>query len=67
MGPIEISEYYKDDSTVSKAVVLKNSTGYFIEYYDDDGIMFHTETFTGKSLHYVEDAAENWVLGIKKL
>ena len=67
MGPIEISEYYKDDSTVSKAVVLKNSTGYFIEYYDDDGIMFHTEAFDGKSLHYVEDAAENWVLGIKKL
>lgn len=39
----------------------------FIEYYDDNGKQFYTEDFPGKSMRYVEDAAENWALGIKKL
>lgn len=29
--------------------------------------VFFTEDFPGKSTRYVEDAAENWALGIKKL
>ena len=28
---------------------------------------FFEEEFPGKSVNYVEDAAENWALGIKKL
>jgi hypothetical protein len=39
----------------------------FIKYYDDNGKMFFTEGFPGKSIHYVNDAAENWCSGIKKL
>ena len=39
----------------------------YIKYYDDKGNMFFTEDFKGKSLRYVEDAAENWALGYKKL
>jgi len=38
-----------------------------IKYYTDDGKLFYTEDFPGKAIGYVEDAAENWALGIKKL
>lgn len=40
---------------------------FYIKYFDDNGKMFYTEDFPGKSIHYVNDAAENWCLGIKKL
>ena len=30
-------------------------------------MLFFTEDFPQKSINYVEDAAENWALGIKKL
>lgn len=40
---------------------------FYIKYYDDHGRLFFTEDFPNKSMKYVEDAAENWALGIKKL
>lgn len=39
----------------------------YIKYYDDQGHMFYTEEFPNCSLPYVQDAAENWTLGIKQL
>ena len=66
MDAIVISEYYNKDNQ-SKAVVVKNRNGYSIEYYDMNGLIFHTEKFEGLPLHYVENAAENWALGIKVL
>jgi hypothetical protein len=66
MDAIVISEYYNKDNQ-SKAVVVKNRNGYSIEYYGMNGLIFHTEKFEGHSLHYVENAAENWTLGIKVL
>lgn len=39
----------------------------YIKYFDNNGRWFFSEDFRGKSLHYVNDAAENWCLGIKKL
>lgn len=39
----------------------------YIQYYDDKGHLFYTEEFPDHSLPYVQDAAENWSLGIKKL
>ncbi len=39
----------------------------YIKYFDNNGKRFFTEDFPGKSTRYVEDAAENWALGIKKL
>lgn len=50
-----------------RAEIHENSDGYLIEYYDPTGKNFRTETFAGKSLKYVSDAAENWVAGIKSL
>ena len=40
---------------------------FYIKYFDNNKKQFYTEDFPNKSLRYVEDAAENWVLGIKKL
>lgn len=40
----------------------------YIKYFKTEAAKwFHKEEFVGKSLRYVEDAAENWALGIKKI
>ena len=39
----------------------------YIKYFNEVGFVFHREEFPNKSMRYVEDAAENWALGIKKL
>lgn len=39
----------------------------YIKYFDNNGKQFFEEEFPNNSLRYVEDAAENWALGIKKL
>tara|TARA_R110000796_G_scaffold22986_6_gene66140 strand:+ start:515 stop:769 length:255 start_codon:yes stop_codon:yes gene_type:complete len=39
----------------------------FIKYFDDNNNKFFEEDFPNKAISYVEDAAENWALGIKKL
>lgn len=38
----------------------------YIKYFDDVGKMYFTEDFSEKSLRYVENAAEDWALGVKK-
>ena len=62
-----ISKYYKDDGTVAE--VHSNQvehTHYYIVYKDKNGII-DKEIFHDKSIHYVEDAAENYALGIKQI
>lgn len=66
MQAVELSTFFSDDGN-GKAVVLRVDGGYSIEYFDNGGNLFFTEDFPGKSLRYVEDAAENWAVGIKKL
>jgi len=62
-----ISEYFAEGSR-GKAVVGADNKGMLvINYYDDQGHHFFFEEYPEKSLRYVEDAAENWALGIKKL
>ena len=39
----------------------------YLTYHEENGKRFFKEDFPNKSLRYVEDAAENWALGIKKL
>ena len=59
-----ISTYYKTKDLVAK--VIHQDRMFIVEYYNN-GTKFHTEEYPDKSIHYVEDAAENWALGIKKL
>lgn len=65
-----ISTYFKENAgQTSRAEVCKNEAGnyYYIDFYDFSGEKVRTEAFVGRSLQYVEDAAENWTLGIKVL
>ena len=39
----------------------------YIKFYNADNDKMKIEEFHGKSLSYVEDAAENWALGVKKV
>lgn len=59
-----ISSFFKTRELVAK--VIHQDHMFVIEYYNN-GIKFHTEEYPNASVHYVEDAAENWTLGIKKL
>ena len=64
-----ISKYYKDDGTVAEVhnnQIEPSKVYNYIVYKNKDGI-FHKEVFHDKSVHYVEDAAENYALGIKEL
>ena len=63
-----VSEWETLDNK-GKAVIKYSDTdeSFFIEYFDDVGHMFYTEEFPNKSLKYVDDAAENWVLGYREL
>lgn len=62
-----IGEYVKDNL---KAEIIKYSYGskddFQINFYEDDK-MIAIETYVDHSLRYYEDAAENYVKGIKKV
>jgi len=64
----KLSTYYSeiDKGYCEVHMDFKEETAY-IKYFDNNGKMFFTEDFPGKSIHYVNDAAENWCIGIKKL
>ena len=64
----KLSTYYADNGKGHCEIHVDfKEEMFYIKYFDDSGKMFFTEDFTGKSHRYVEDAAENWALGIKKL
>jgi hypothetical protein len=57
----------EQNGTKLEARIMKTShEPYVIEYYIN-GKYKQTETFEGVSLYYVEDAAENWLNGVKTL
>lgn len=63
-----ISTYYSDKDQGYCHLMLDLKTEmFYLEYYDNNKRMFFTEEFPGKSMRYVEDAAENWALGIKEI
>jgi hypothetical protein len=62
-----ISEYYKPNDGSAQVRQNPKTKEYFIIYFAEDGQIFDSEKFPDKSLRYVEDAAENYALGIKIL
>lgn len=65
-----VMTFWSDVSKGQYAVIKHNikENYLYIEYYNYKEELFHTEdVYRDKSLRYVEDAAENWALGIKKL
>lgn len=64
----KLSTYYSDHGKGYAEVYFDfREECAYIRYLTDEGKVFYTEDFPNKSLRYVEDAAENWALGIKKL
>jgi hypothetical protein len=47
-------------------IIKEDHNPFKIEYYVD-GKYKQSEVFQGVSIHYVEDAAENWINGVKVL
>lgn len=64
-----VETFYKEQSDgKARADVVQDTVGnYWIEYFDPRGELVAEESFEGHSIHYVQDAAENWVAGIKVL
>tara|TARA_B110000908_G_C10238119_1_gene444532 strand:+ start:1348 stop:1566 length:219 start_codon:yes stop_codon:yes gene_type:complete len=64
----KLSTYYKGGDTKGAYcdvhIDLKEEYLY-INYFNANGQKFSSESFIGKSKRYVEDAAENWCMGIK--
>lgn len=58
-----LHEYKGVDSYSNRvALVVHDGNNYGIIYKVDDTEEYRT--FSEKSMHYIEDAAENWVIGI---
>lgn len=66
MNKVIISEYFSDDKD-KKAVVCMVDGRYLIDFYEKSKYT-HTALYSyqDKSLQFVEDAAENFVLGVFK-
>ena len=69
MSSRKISTYWADPPLKGYAEVHMNFKEEFayIKYCDENEKQFFSEDFPNKSIRYVEDAAENWALGIKKI
>ena len=63
----EISEFFSDDGDLRAVITLDIKSDTFVIDYYKNGTMIDSEPFPEKALCYVEDAADNWVRGIKKL
>lgn len=59
-----LSEFYSDDKK-KKAVIQfdSNTQVHWVDYYKEDKLLISLP-YIGKSIYYVEDAAENFTLGI---
>jgi hypothetical protein len=61
-----ISEYYSNDKQKKATVLLDPSTSvYWVDFFKDNKC-FISLPYPGKSIHFVEDVAENFVTGILK-
>jgi hypothetical protein len=63
-----ISTYFKEEGGFkAKADVVKEGNEYKMVVYDNNGDYVTEKSFPGKSVHYVESAAENWAMGFQVL
>jgi len=60
----ELSTYWNEGLRAD--TVLKDGH-YGARFYDSHGVVIGTEFYKGHSESYAEDAAENYVFGIKKI
>ena len=61
----KISTYYTDNDKGHCEVHMDFKNEYaYIKYFDNNGKLFHTEEYPNKTVAYVENIAEDWVLGV---
>ena len=64
----KLSTYYSEKGKGKCEIHIDLKNEYFyIKYFDNNDKQFFTEDFIGKTHRYVEDAANNWTVGIKEL
>ena len=64
---MKISEHYSADKVKSAFIYVDNSTQvYWIDFYEEN-VLIATKPYPEKSIYFVEDAAENYVLDILQL
>lgn len=67
MSSKKVNEFLGEkDGQNLKAEVYSNGFNYTVNYYIN-GDFVKEEAYLEKSIHYVEDAATNWISGIKVL
>lgn len=64
---IELSVFRSDDMDLKAIVYHNTDKGYYEVDFAKNGLFIGTETYIDHNLQYHEDAAENYVLGIKKI
>lgn len=62
----EVLETYRSQETNRLAEVLSDGEMLWVRFYQD-GVLVAAETYEGKSQRFFEDAAENYVNGIKNI
>ena len=62
----EISTYYSDDGVAKAIVYFNGDIGHYEVEYQKAGRVLSVESYREHNLYYHEDAAENFVLGVKK-
>jgi hypothetical protein len=61
---VEVSKFFNDDRSRGAVVyAINGGTSYVIDLYAGETLVDYM-VIKDKSLHFVEDAAENYVLGI---
>ena len=57
---------FERSEKMMRAEIHELKEGYRIDFFGPNG-KIKSENFSGVSVHYVQDAAENWLSGIKVL
>ena len=63
----EVSIFHSTDEELEAVVYYDSNTDQYEIDFIENGKIVATESYIDHNLHYHEDAAENYVLGIKKL
>lgn len=63
----EVSVYFSDDMDREAIVYYNSDTDHYEIDFAENGKVVATESYIEHNLQYHEDAAENYVLGIKTL
>jgi hypothetical protein len=67
MNRTQISVFHSEDLDLKAIVYYNTSTDKYEVDYAKNGFLVTTESYDGHGLIYHEDAAENYVYGIKKI